>query len=55
MAKKIKEKEITDDLLGGNVAEVEVKLPEVKAVIKDAKKEKVFLGYHPTDGYEVWN
>ncbi len=55
MAKKAK-KEIEikeDELLGGNVAEVEV-TEEVKAVIKPVKKEKTFLGYHPITGVEVW-
>lgn len=58
MAKKKKETtpEVNDiDLLGGNVAEIEVEEPEVVAVINTVKKEKKFLGFHPITKEEVWN
>lgn len=61
MAKKSKKKSIEsvesdlDDtsLLGGDI-EIAVKEPEIVAVIKPAKKDKILLGYHPITGEEVW-
>lgn len=61
MAKKIKktiesvESELDDvSLLGGSVAEITIKEPEIVAVIKPTKKEKILLGFHPITGAEVW-
>lgn len=65
MAKKkaIKEEPTDADLLGGNPVEIEVKEPEIIAVIKPNPKEyrggnelriPAFIGYHPITGAEVW-
>ena len=42
-----------EDLLSSEV-EISVKEPEVVAEIKPASTEKIFVGYHPITGEEVW-
>lgn len=42
-----------EDLLSPEV-EISVKEPEVVAEITPSSKKKIFLGYHPITGVEVW-
>jgi hypothetical protein len=53
-AEKAEAIEELEDLLSPEV-EISVKQPEVVAEIKPASKDKIFVGYHPITGKEVWN
>jgi hypothetical protein len=53
---KLLDPDTDPDLLGGSDVAVEIKETpsEVIAEIKPVEKEKIFLGYHPITGKEVW-
>jgi hypothetical protein len=60
MAKKAKKEIIVDpilfdeDLLGNSVAEEGVTFEQIKKAV-EKNEAKVFLGYHPITGAEVWS